>query len=121
MSIKTRPSLIQRFTGRGGKARLINAFKNQTLVGGDATIALRFANQAVTQALRKGHSLIKQGAADNDIYFILSGACSIAVNGRDVAFRKAGEHVGEMALLDTTALRSASVCTTEASVIARVP
>lgn len=120
MSTKTRPSLIQRFTGSGGKSRLINALKNQALVGGDQTIALRLANQARTQSLRKGYKLIKQGAADNDIYFILSGSCSIAVNDREIGVRKAGEHVGEMALLDTTALRSASVCAAEASVVARV-
>ena len=100
--------------------RLINALKNQALVAGDQPIALRFAKQAVTQSLRKGYNLIRQGAADNDIFFILSGSCSIAVNDREIAVRKAGEHVGEMALLDTTALRSASVCTTEASVVARV-
>ena len=120
MSTKSRPKLIQRFTGRGGKARLIDALKNQALIAGNQAIALRFASKAVTQALRKGHALIKQGAADNDIYFVLSGSCTIAVNEREVAVRKAGEHVGEMALLDTTALRSASVFTTEASVVARV-
>ncbi|MDP9100346.1 MAG: nucleotide-binding protein [Verrucomicrobiota bacterium] len=99
---------------------MIDALRSQALVGGNQTIALRFANKAVTKALRKGHNLIEQGAADNDIYFILSGCCSIAVNEREVAVRRAGEHVGEMALLDTTALRSASVRTTETSVIAKV-
>ena len=61
-----------------------------------------------------------QGGQDNDIYFIISGSVRVMVNSREVAMRRAGEHVGEMALVDRTAIRSASVVTAEASVVACV-
>ena len=38
-----------------------------------------------------------QGGQDNDIYFIISGSVRITVNSREVATRRADEHVGEMA------------------------
>src|ERR1039458_3835770 len=53
-------------------------------------------------------------------YPILSGSVSVRANGRLVATRRAGNHFGEMAMLDTTARRSATVSTLEPTVIARV-
>lgn len=64
--------------------------------------------------------LITQDAADNDLYFILAGRFSVQVHGREVAHRDAGQHVGEMALIDPKARRSASVVAIEESVVARV-
>jgi CRP/FNR family transcriptional regulator, cyclic AMP receptor protein len=50
----------------------------------------------------------------------LSGKCSVLVNGRVVASRSAGEHVGEMALVDPEAQRSASVTAVTDSVVAGI-
>jgi len=61
-----------------------------------------------------------QGGEDNDLYFILSGSVHVFVNSREVATRRAGEHVGEMALIDLTAVRSATVITAEPSVVAKI-
>src|SRR2546425_13150886 len=121
MSEKSSPSLIKRFTGRSGKTRLIEALQHQFLVGGDRQIAMKLARSAVLCRLRKRSELLSEGDLENDIYFILSGSVSVRVNSREVAFRTAGEHVGEMALVDTTAVRSATVCTQEATVVAKVP
>src|SRR5208337_1908153 len=67
-----------------------------------------------------GTDLIKQGASDTDLFLILSGAFSVAINGRIVARKKAGEHVGEMAVVDPLTPRSASVTATADSVVSRI-
>jgi predicted nucleotide-binding protein len=78
------------------------------------------ATYVILKDFRPGQDLIIQGQCDDDIYFILSGSVSVIVNGRNIATRKAGEHVGEMALIDTTARRSATVKTLEPTVAAKV-
>ena len=70
---------------------------------------LELAEQAEILQFESGDELIVQGGADNDIYFILAGRLSIVVNGREVAIREPGQHVGEMALIDPSATRSASL------------
>lgn len=112
--------MIKRFTGRGGKARLVEALQHQFLVAGDRAVAVKLARNAVLCHLRSDYKLVTEGDTDNDVYFILSGSASVRVNGREVASRAAGEHVGEMALVDTTAVRSATVRTREATVVAKV-
>jgi len=118
MSKKSSPTLAKRFSGRGGRDRLIDALRNQFLIGGDQEIAREVARHTYIQHLSANDELITEGAPDNEIYFILSGSISIHINGRQVATRAAGEHVGEMALLDTTALRSATARSIEATVVA---
>ncbi len=120
MAIKGSPSLIRRFTGKGGQARLIETLKRQFLVAGDLAIARKVAKKTTTRQLRTGYCLISQGCADNDMYFILSGSCAIDVNEREIAIRRAGDHVGEIALLDTTAVRTASVRLLEPTVVAKI-
>jgi predicted nucleotide-binding protein len=45
---------------------------------------------------------------------------SIEVNGREVAIRNSGQHVGEMALIDPSARRAASVVALETTIVASV-
>src|SRR5437899_1094402 len=78
------------------------------------------ASEATVFECRPGTAIIRQGASDNPIYFIVAGSFSIVVNGRDVARRQAGQHVGEMALIDPAAPRSASVIARETSVVAKL-
>lgn len=56
-----------------------------------------------------GDILIHQGHADNDIFFILSGSFHVLLNGREVNKRRAGEHVGDMGIVNPSASRAASV------------
>jgi CRP-like cAMP-binding protein len=67
-----------------------------------------------------GDVLITQDAHDNDIYFILAGTVSIKVNGREVAIRQSGHHVGEMAMIDPAAKRSADVVAIDDTVLSKV-
>ena len=68
-----------------------------------------------------GSSIVKESAPDNDLHFILAGTVSIRVFGREIAVRTAGQHFGEMALLDPGKPRSASVVADGETVTARVP
>ena len=58
---------------------------------------------------RCGQVITEQGGSENDIFFILCGMVRILVNGYEVASRQAGTHFGEMAAMDYTAKRSATV------------
>lgn len=80
----------------------------------------RIAKKIILVEVAKGRHFITQGTANRDLFFILAGACALEVNGREIATRRAKEHVGEIALLDTVALRSASVRATEQTVLARI-
>ncbi|MDP6446362.1 MAG: nucleotide-binding protein, partial [Pirellulaceae bacterium] len=71
--------------------------------------------------LEPGNVLIAQNAEDNEIFFVISGSLTIEANGRPVATRCAGTHVGEMALIDRKARRSATVLAAEKTVVARRP
>ena len=112
--------MITRFEGADGRRRLIEQLRQQLIIGGDAAAAAEIANVATILEVSGGQVLIRQDAADNDLFLIISGAVRIVVNGRDVAIRRAGEHVGEMAIVDPSAARSASVVAAESSIVAKI-
>ena len=120
MRTKVNPQLRRAFTGRGGKARLIDALSEQQLAAHNPQLSSRIAKKVAIVEVSKDREFITQGAAERDLFFILAGSCAIEVNGREIARRRANEHVGEIALLDTVALRSASVRAVEHSVLARI-
>ena len=111
-------SMLERFQGDGGRERLVEALAGQTLVRGDNRIAERFASRVTVMAYPKGDELIRQGGADNTLYLILAGAVAIEINRRDLARRHAGEHVGEMSILDPGSPRSATVIAVEETIVA---
>jgi CRP/FNR family transcriptional regulator, cyclic AMP receptor protein len=112
--------LIRRFTGRNGRQKLIEALKEQQLVNGSEPLAKQLADCAECKKIPANRVITKEGNSDNDIHFILCGSVSVTVKGRQIAIRDAGEHIGEMALIDKTALRSATVCALENTVILTV-
>ena len=61
-----------------------------------------------------------EGEFTSDIYFILSGKVAIRIKGTQVNERVPGDHVGEMALIDTAHPRSATVTALEKTEVARV-
>jgi CRP/FNR family transcriptional regulator, cyclic AMP receptor protein len=114
----------ERFVGdEAAHRRLITSLAAQQCVGGSQGIAATLAAAVAgsIRELKKDEELIRQDQADNNLFFILAGSVSILVNGREIAARKAGQHVGEMALIDPSAKRSASVMASEdGTVIAEV-
>ncbi len=114
-----RESLLKSFQGSEGRLRLISALTSQPLIR-DKDLATVVEPYLKLEEIFAGTNLIKQGASDTDLFLILSGELSIAINGRVVARKKAGEHVGEMAVVDPLTPRSASVTATSDSVVARI-
>ncbi len=112
--------LIDRFQGDDGKRAILLALREQQIIRDDEQLAAEFGEHVALRVLQKGEVLIKQDGGDNGMYFILAGSCSIVVNNREVAVRQGGMHVGEMALIDPTAKRSASVVAEQETVVAEI-
>ena len=112
--------MINRFHEEADRNRLIWALRQQKILHDNKDLSNELVDQVELLQFEPNEEIIIQGDADNDIYFILAGQLSITVNGREVAIRKSGEHVGEMALIDPSARRSASVVAIEQTVVAKI-
>ncbi len=112
--------MLQRFSGPDGHIHLVEALEIQPIAGGDAAIASAISGCVEVAPFKPGSSIIEESAPDNDLYFILAGVVSIRVSGREIAVRTAGQHVGEMALLNPGQPRSASVVADGEVVAARI-
>jgi len=112
--------MIRRFQDRD---KLVAALLRQQLVQYEKGIAEDLADVAelvMFESFAPSNVLITQNAPDNDIFLILAGRVSIRVNGRELAIRQACQHVGEMALIDTSAPRCATVVAIEQTVVAKI-
>lgn len=112
--------MLTRFQGSNGGRLLNEALLRQCIVNGNVEIAARLATVAEVLGYKTGEVLIDQEGADNHLNLIIVGRFGIKINGRDMAVRIAGQHVGEMALIDPGAKRSATVVALEESVVARI-
>ncbi len=112
--------MLSRFTGYDGRRFVIDALKEQPVIGGSDNLAEAIFDKVAVTGFSAGAVLIEESAPDNDIFFILSGAVSILVGGREVAVRWTGQHIGEMAVVDTGQPRSATAVAKGEVVVARV-
>ena len=112
--------MLERFIGDENLPKLINSLKKQSIINGDKDIASEIAGVGEILEFQKGDTIIVQDNTDDDVILILTGRVVITVNGREVAFRNAGQHVGEMALIDPSLRRSASVIAVETTVVVKV-
>ncbi len=99
---------------------LIEAVRQQQFVCGSGTLAEQLAAVGTLEEWRPEAEIITQGASDRDLFLILLGQVSVLINDREIAIRTAGQHVGEMALIDPRALRSATVVAREHSATLRI-
>ncbi|MDK9701007.1 MAG: nucleotide-binding protein [bacterium] len=67
-----------------------------------------------------GVCVINQSDEDNDLYVLLKGEVNVIINGRVIAKRISGDHFGEMAMIDSTSRRSATIKTTQTSLLAKI-
>ncbi len=112
--------MIERFAGQKGRSTSIEALRNQSALLGEAGLGEAVYDQAEILGFEPGETIIEESDPTNDVYFILSGIVSIRVNGREIAVRTPGQHVGEMAVLDPGQRRSASAVAEDDVVVARV-
>src|ERR1700723_3125777 len=94
---------------KDGRQHLVDALNRQEFVGGDAKLADALIKHGEVMEYKKGDKLITEGGEDNDIYLLLAGSVAIVVKGNEIATRKAGQHVGEMAAIEPSQKRSATV------------
>jgi predicted nucleotide-binding protein len=109
-----------RFAGDSGHRVLVDTLKEQKIVAGNADLAQAIAGAGEVIEIKAGAAIITQGDGDNDMYFIVAGSFDIAVNNRAVARRFPNEHVGEMAAIQHTQKRSATVIAREDSVVVKL-
>ncbi|WP_448205349.1 TIR domain-containing protein [Azospirillum sp. sgz302134] len=110
----------ERFEGEDGKRRLVEMLCRQKLVAGTQEMAAILADMVELQDIQPNTVIIEQEADDTDIFLILGGTFSVIVNGREVATRGPGDHVGEMAAIEPIQRRAATVKAKEASVVAKL-
>ncbi len=113
--------MLQRFSGQDGRTHLVEALEIQPIINGDTAIAEEISGCVEVEPFGPGSSVIEESAPDNDLFFILAGVVSIRVSGREIAVRTAGQHIGEMALLDPGQPRSAGAVADGEVVAARIP
>jgi predicted nucleotide-binding protein len=106
-----------RFAAAGS---LIDALKYQKIVAGNQKLAERIAEIGETIEVPGGHTVIHQGAVDDEVYLILDGSFDVVVNGKTLARRVATDHVGEMAAILPVQRRAASVVAHDNSVVVRL-
>jgi CRP/FNR family transcriptional regulator, cyclic AMP receptor protein len=112
--------MIERFTGEQGRRRRIEALKQQAIVAGDTALAEALADLVEIISVPVGTEIIKQGAEDTDVYFIIAGQCEALVNGRKVATRPPGQCVGEMVAIEPTQARAATIVAVEPTIVAKI-
>lgn len=112
--------LIDRFQGDAGRGNLIDAMQQQQIVSGNRALAEDLADRAELIEVAEGEAIIKQGSDDNELYLVIGGSFRIVVNGRDVATRGRGDHIGEMVVVEPSQRRSADVVAAEPALVAKL-
>ncbi len=101
--------MMNRFQGREGRQKLIEALLQQEIVAGVRAVAENLADAGEVVQFEAGSTIIEQDADDDSVYLLLNGRVDILISGTLVGSRDAGTIVGEMAATDPTARRSATV------------
>ncbi len=92
-----------------GHPQLVDALRRQELVAGNDKLTEALIKHGELVEYLKGDKLIVEGGEDNDIFLLLSGSVAVVVKGNEINARKAGQHVGEMAAVEPSQKRSATI------------
>ena len=109
-------ALLTRFRGERGQSLAVEAIKEQKIILGNVEASQQLCSKGSLAFFGEGEFLALEGDWSNTIVFILAGRVQIRVKGFKVAERQAGQHIGEMALIDPSQPRSASVIAMEPSI-----
>jgi CRP/FNR family transcriptional regulator, cyclic AMP receptor protein len=104
----TLPTAFQRFNGGRGEQLIVEALKDQKIILGNADAAEELRSRGRLAYFDAGEFVVNEDAWDNDIIFLISGRVAISITGFKVAERHAGQHIGELALIDPSQPRAAS-------------
>jgi predicted nucleotide-binding protein len=112
--------MIERFKGEKNRRVLLTAIMSQKMVNGDRELAQALADSAELITVAPNTHLIEQNGEGNEVYFILAGAFNVIVNGRVVGRREKNDHVGEMAAVEPSQRRAATIMAIEESVVVKI-
>ncbi|HQT74825.1 MAG TPA: nucleotide-binding protein [Acidiphilium sp.] len=101
--------MIERFQGDAGRRILLDEIGRQKMLSGIPELAAHVADAGELREFATGDIIIQQCDYTNDVFLIIAGVCDVVVNGRLIGKRSSGDHVGEMAAIQPTQTRSASV------------
>ena len=109
-----------RFEGEHGRRVLVDVLKEQKIVGGNEALAEEMAAVGELHEIVPDTPIIDQNGQDTDCFLILAGLFTILVNGKRVAMRGPTDCVGEMAAIQPSQRRSATVVAAEPSVVLKL-
>jgi len=113
--------VIERFEGKDRESRLLQALAQQRGLCNIPDAVQRVASLAEVKQFDDGEVLISEDGAESDVYFLLAGGhVDVSIKDRWIATRQPGDQVGEMAALDPSAPRSATVRSVGTTVTARI-
>ena len=112
--------MIERFQGDEGQRRLAAVLTEHRLVANRQELAERLIAAGELMEAPAGTAFINQGDQTSDIFFIIAGKVEVRVNGKVVAYRVPGDHVGEMAVIEPSQPRAASVIPVDTTVLLKV-
>ncbi|UTP40926.1 nucleotide-binding protein [Phenylobacterium sp. LH3H17] len=112
--------MIERFQGGQGSRRLLEVLAGQKLLGAEKTLVSEVAERGELVEYPAGSVIIEQGDVTNDVFLLVAGTCNVVVNGRQVAVRGPGDHVGEMAAIQSAQPRAATVIANETVVVVKL-
>jgi CRP/FNR family cyclic AMP-dependent transcriptional regulator len=98
----------KRFEG-DGHDQLLEALGRQEFASGKPEIIADLIAKGELVEFKSGEKLIEENESDNDVYLIVAGTVSVVVKGNEVRTLAVGDHVGEMAAIETSHPRSATV------------
>ncbi|MBY5721892.1 cyclic nucleotide-binding domain-containing protein [Rhizobium leguminosarum] len=110
----------ERFEGDAGRRLRLEVLAAQKMMLGNGPLVEEVANLCAVEEYAAGAELMQQESDTNDIYFVLAGTVQIVVNGHQVAVRGPGDSVGEMAAIQPTQKRSATVVAQTSIVVAKL-
>lgn len=113
-------NLLERYQGIGGQRNIREALRLQNSLRNDLEVIDAFVERGELRIYLAGEVLIRQGETDRDILYILTGEVSVEVNGDTSKRRRSGEHVGEMAMVDVSSVRSATIRAVVETAVLRV-
>lgn len=112
--------MIERFQGDEGRRRLVAVLTEHRLVANRQELAERLLAGGELMEVPAGTAFINQGDQTSDVFFIIAGKVEVQVNHKFVANRFPGDSVGEMAAIEPSQARAATVIPVETTVLLKV-
>ncbi len=114
------PTPNEDYKGSSGQQRLADALGRQEILCNDPNTIAELVRVVQVEDYEVGEKIIAQQGGGDDLFFILEGSANICAQNRVIQKRLARTHVGELAMIDPEAGRSADVIATERTVVARL-